>query len=180
MLSMRWFGPAVEVETVEASDHLLFRVTKLQRWVDLLLPILCGVGFIIALSRGSGIWIIGLAVFCGIFLYNFLNASTTELLVTRFDLTANLRRYFWKDIRSLEYQRGGEDERSGLYARKGRWRSVCLVPDLNEEQTTAIIASIYRRFPLVEMAGEESGFGTMLREVAAMLHPSNKSKKGKP
>lgn len=168
----------MELETVEASDHLLFRATTLRRRVDLLVPVLCGVGFIVALSLGRVIWTIGLAAFGGICLCNFLAVSTRELLVTRFDLTANRSRYFWKDIRGLEYRTGGEDEASGLYARQGRWSSVCLMPHLNREQADAVIAAIYLRFPLVNMADEEASLGAMLRDVVAKLHPSKRSQKG--
>lgn len=175
---MRWFGPAMELQTVEASDHLLFRATKQRRRIDLIVPVLCGVGFIVALSLGRVLWTIGLAAFGGICLYCVLAVSTRELLVTQFDLTVNRSRYFWKDIRRLEYRAGGEDETSGLYARQGRWSSVCLMPHLNREQADAVIAAIYLRFPLVNMAQEEASLGAMFRDVVSKLHPDKKRKDG--
>ncbi|MGD0786485.1 MAG: hypothetical protein ABR898_00785 [Terracidiphilus sp.] len=51
------------------------------------------------------------------------------------------------EIKSFGYGMGGEDEPSGFWVDCGFFKSLCVLPGLNREQSTAVSIAIARRFP---------------------------------
>ena len=84
-------------------------------------------------------------------------------------------RLAWAEIHSLAYRVGGEDEPTGLYAGTGRWTNICVMANLDREQSDEIIAKIHGRFPKLSMAEEPEPLFDRFR---SWLGWSNSSKDG--
>ena len=153
-----WFGPVSHIEIVEQSDGLLFRVIQIKRKGHLALGILVTVVFGVLLARQESwlfFFVLGLGlVWIGAWCFD---DHWGEIQVDGNYLTTRGKkpvRLGWGEIHRLEYRSGGEDDPTGLYVRLRRWKSICVMPNLNREQTEDIIAAIHRRFPQLRMADE--------------------------
>jgi hypothetical protein len=69
----------------------------------------------------------------------------------------------WSEVSGLLYMKGDEERSKGLYALKGIWESICLVPNVNDAQAAQIIHTIYSHFPYVAMAEGTGPPGSLLR-----------------
>jgi|SRR6185312_5506853 len=159
---MEWWGPTNKLEFDDQPDALTIRATSIRRAVDLLWPSGMAIAFVIA-RRFGGDWLTELALggVSAFLFFKWFVTSTTELRVTEKDIqvpySGRLRWLDWSEIAGLEYRVGGEGESSGLYARKSRWEAVCLTSQLDESDCGQVIDAIYRRFPFVKMADDNSG-----------------------
>jgi len=158
---MEWWGPANELEFDDKPDALTIRATSIRRALDLLLPSGLALAFVVTLCFG-GSWFTELVLggLSAFLFFRWFATSTTELRVTERDIqvpySGGFRSLDWSEIAGLEYRVGGEGESSGLYARKSRWEAVCLTSQLDESDCDQVIDAIYRRFPFVKMADDNS------------------------
>jgi len=165
---MRWFGSSTSVKTVDRGDGLRVRVAVHRFRIDLILYAAVFIVFAyVGWQNRSWFFLIAVLVAGVSLVIDWLKHPNTELWVTEYDLevmgdrgrfTNDRLRLPWSEISGLEYRAGGEDEPSGLYARRGGWRSTLLMPHVNKEQAEEIIAAIYRRFPYVEMTTDDDGW----------------------
>ncbi|MGD0446194.1 MAG: hypothetical protein ABSA39_19850 [Edaphobacter sp.] len=162
---MKWFGPSALVEVIDRGDELQVNVTQERRGIDFVVlgTFLSVFAFMFWRDRGW-IYFVCLLFACAFSLRAWLSRSEEQLLVTETGLEAigdfggfSRERVGlpWLDISGLEYQEGGEDEPSGLHARRGGWRSTLLMTHVNKEQAEEIIAAIYHRFSYVDMAEDD-------------------------
>lgn len=150
-----WFGPVSRVEVVEESDGLLVRVIQIRRKGHLAIGLLVTFGLGVLFAFHYSWWWLVVLVLGLIWTAAWFSSRWGEIRVSENYLMADGKkplRLAWSEIHSLQYGGGGEDEPSGLYARVGRWKSICVMADLNREQTEEIIAAIHRRFPHLKMA----------------------------
>jgi hypothetical protein len=162
-----WFGPVSRIEIVEQSDGLLVRITQIRRKghlaIALLVTVFAGVLFA---WQESWVGVFFVPAMGLIWIAAWSSSRRGEIRVDENYLVADGKkpvRLAWAEIHSLQYGGGGEDDPFGLYARVGRWKSICVMGDLNREQTEEIIAAIHRRFPHLEMAGEIEPISNRLR-----------------
>jgi hypothetical protein len=169
MKDNEWFGPVSRIEIVEQSDGLLVRVIQIKRKGHLALGILVTVVFGILFARQEswlsffalGLGLVWIGVWC-------FDDHWGEIQVDGNHLTTRGKkpvRLEWAEIHRLEYSAGGEDAPTGLYVRLGRWKSICVMPNLNREQTEDIIATIHRRFPQLRMADELEPLSNRVRSL---------------
>jgi hypothetical protein len=164
-----WFGPVSRVEIVEQrnGNGLLVRVTPIRRKGHLAIGLLVTSIFGSVFARQDRWWALLLtAGFGSIWLVSWLSSRRGEIRINEDYLAAEGKkavRLAWSEIHGLQYRAGGDDEPSGFYARVGRWKSICVMADLNREQTEEIIAAIHRRFPGLRMAAEIRPLGDRLR-----------------
>ena len=162
-----WFGPVSRIEIVEQSDGLLVRVTPIRRKGHLAIGLVVTSIFGSLFARQDRWWALLLTVGFGvIWAVSWLNSRRGEIRINEDYLAADGKkavRLAWAEIHSLQYGGGGEDEPSGFCARVGRWKSICVMGDLNREQTEEIIAAIHRRFPHLKMADEIEPLSDRLR-----------------
>ncbi len=165
---MRWFGPSALVELIERGDELQVIVVGQRRWIDFVV-LWAGFSVFVFLFWRDRSWFyfVCLLIACGYAFRSWLGDRQEQLLVTEKGLEAigdfggfsRDRVYLpWSRISGLDYREGGEDEPSGLHARRGGWSSTLLMTHVNREQAEEIIAAIYRRFPYVEMAEDSGGW----------------------
>ena len=163
---MKWFGPSALVELIERGDELQVKVARQRRGIDfVVLAAALSVFTFLFWHDRSWIYFVGLLFACAWGLSFWFGNPEEQLMVTEKGIEAT--GYFgglsrdriglpWSSISGLDYREGGEDEPSGLYARKAGWNATCLMTHVNKEQGEEIITAIYRRFPYVELA-EDSG-----------------------
>ena len=154
-----WFGPVSRIEIVEQSDGLLVRITQIRRKGHLVIGLLIAVFFVVLFAWQESWWGALIALGFGVFWIAVwcFNDHWGEIQVDENSLTTRGKkpvRLGWGEIHGLKYRTGSEDEPSGLYARTGRWKTVCVMANLDWEQTDEIIAAIHRRFPQLRMAEE--------------------------
>jgi hypothetical protein len=165
---MKWFGPSVLVELTERGDELQVKVIGQRRAIDVvvLAAALSVFAFLFWRDR-SWLYFAGFLFACGFALRFWLSDHQEQLLVTEKGLEAigdfggfsrERMHLSWSSISGLDYREGGEDEPSGLHARRGGWSSTLLMTRVNKDQAEEIIATIYRRFPYVEMAEDSGGW----------------------
>jgi hypothetical protein len=162
-----WFGPVSQIEIVEQSDGLLVRITQIRRKghlaIALLITLFVGVLFAWHESWWGFFFVLGLGLF---WIASWFSSRWGQIRVDENYLAADGKkpvRLAWVEIHRLQYRGGGEDEPSGFYARVGRWKSICVMTDLNREQTEEIIAAIHHRFPHLKMADEIEPISNRLR-----------------
>lgn len=115
---------------------------------------------------------------CITYVASWLQGKQAILRVTadKFVARGNLARTFTTeiviaadDVRSLEWESGGENGTSGLYA-KQEWGSTLLLPYIDEAQAAEIRAAVARRFPEIQidddsaasfLYGDKSGITTL-------------------
>ncbi len=168
---MKWWGPTIKLKVVPEADGVRFRATGQRRLGDLIVPVFAGIGFVVELCRRSGIGpLLGLGALVAFPLWYWLRQSVTELKVTEFELSATgdlgntldrSLRLRWKEVSEIKFRHGGEDESRGLYVRQGRWSWTCIMPNLDEDQTSQVIGSIHQRFPDLVMADAGQGRGSL-------------------
>lgn len=159
---MKWFAAAVRVEQFDDGDRLRFRITSERRLAALLLPMLTGIALLLYAWQKGPDWLLLLAAVAliGFPVWRWFQVRVTELRVTEQELVAegDLGRengilwLQWAEVSGLQHARGDHEQPDGLYALKGIWDRVCLVPNLNEAQVTAIVHTIYSHFPYIAMA----------------------------
>jgi hypothetical protein len=162
-----WFGPTSRIEIVEPKDGLLVRIIEVKRKGHLAVALVVTfVGSVICAKVGS--WL-GVLLFLGLGVFwvaAWFGTRWGEIQVDENCLVARGKkpvRLPWTEIRALKHDTGGEYDPTGFYARVGRWKSICVMADLNREQTEEIIAAIHRRFPHLKMAEEDEPLGDRLR-----------------
>ncbi|HWW23047.1 MAG TPA: hypothetical protein VNY78_04040 [Edaphobacter sp.] len=165
---MEWFGPSVRFEIFDRKDEMQILFMREKRWTDFLLSgaVVIGLAFLFWSNR-SWISLVILVLAVGHGVVEWVGDDHAELLITKEGIevigslgrisSSNVRLQ-WSSISGLDYREGGEDEPSGLYARRGSWSSTRLMTHVNKEQAEEIIAAIYRRFPYVEMAEDSGGW----------------------
>ena len=178
MEDTRWFGPSSAIEIVDQTDGLLIRITHIKRkgYLVIALAIVFASSIFLAWRESlGGFVVLGIAL---LWIASWFIDRKGEIRVTENYLMSegnSLVRLAWSEIRVLEYGGGGEDEPTGLYARVGRWRSVCVRANLNREQTEEIIAAIYHRFPSLKLADESEPLGTRFRSLIERWRGSKKN-----
>jgi hypothetical protein len=165
---MKWFGPSALVEMTERGDELQVKVTGQRRAIDVvvLAAVLSVFAFLFWRDR-SWLYFAGFLFACIFGLRFWLSDHQEQLLVTEKGVEAigdfggfsrDRVHLPWSSISGLDYREGGEDEPSGLHARRGGWSATLLMTRVNKDQAEEIIATIYRRFPYVEMAEDGGGW----------------------
>jgi hypothetical protein len=165
---MKWFGSNAEIEILEREDGMQVRVTRQRTRFDFLIRavVLVVLGFLFWRNRSCFYLLVLLGVITHSVI-DWVGNDQAELWITEKDLEAIGKiggishpriRLPWASISGLEYREGGEDEPSGLYARRGGWSSTRIMTYVNKEQAEEIISAIYRRFPYVEMAEDSGGW----------------------
>lgn len=182
---MKAFGHS-EITTIDDPDGLQFVVVRANGYVDFFAPIAALLAF--------GLWaviahhfILVIISTVGLFslLASYARGPVTRLAVSQYELVAsgNLDRTFTdhlrvetKNVKSLGYFVGYENEPSGLYADQG-WRQTCLLPGVSKEEADTIAETIRGKFPDLErgdtssrslLYSESSGIQTLgLAEVPA-------------
>jgi hypothetical protein len=158
---MKWFGTAARLEQFDDGDRLRFRVTSERRLGILIIPVVAAIGLVYAWHvEASWLMSLGMAALIGVPIWRWLQVRVTELRVTELELVAegdlargdNILWLQWSEVGGLQYYRGDEDGPYGLYALKGIWDRVCVMPGVNIAQADQIMRAIYSRFPYVAMA----------------------------
>jgi hypothetical protein len=168
ILRMKWFGPSALVEFIERGDELQVNVTGQRRGIDFVVSsaILSVFAFLFWRDR-SWVYFVGFLIGCASGFRLWIGDAQEQLVVTEkgvdaishFGIFSRDRVHLpWSAISGLEYQEGGEDETSGLYARTGGWSFTLLLTHVNKGQAEEIVTAIYREFPYVEMAEDSGGW----------------------
>ncbi len=165
---MKWFGPSVHVEVVDRQNEMQIRVTRQSRRIDFVVwAAFVAVFVFLFWWKQNWIYLFAVVGSIGCSILYWAGDGVAEMLITEKNvevrgklggLSQETVRVSWSSISGLDYREGGEDEPSGLYARRGGRRYSLLVTSVNKEQTEELIAAIYRRFPYVEMAEDDGGW----------------------
>lgn len=178
MEDTRWFGPSSAIEIVDQTDGLLIRITRIKRKGHLAIALAIVFASCIFLAWQEslgGFVVLGIAL---LWVASWFVDRKGEIRATENYLMSEGSshvRLAWSEIRRLEYGGDGENDPTGLHARVGRWRSVCVTANLNREQTEEIIAAIYHRFPSLKLADESEPLGTRLRSLVERWRGSKKN-----
>lgn len=161
---MQWFGPSNRIEYIDDGDDLLIRITSIARWMDLLAPVLSGIGAGVAAYLAHWYVTACLAWTCFHTLYDWCATHEAELRISGISIRARIKTPYrtkrisreWREIFGLEYGCGAkEDDPSGLYIHEpGAW--TILVKHLDQKEAEAILKAIHRRFHDVETRPKEN------------------------
>lgn len=152
---MNAFGKRT-LQTIETPDEIQFILVRQGGWATQLLSVTVILGFFWEALRSSNLmWCIFCLVGVFVLIADRLHGNTTQLQVTRTELTArgNLSRAFQDRfaidvaaVKSIGYQSGGENDSSGLYV-TGYLQNFCVLPGINREESRHVVEAIYRKFP---------------------------------
>ena len=139
---MDWWGPSSRIEKVEREDELVFSAVPLRRRGPIVLSAVVIVGAIFFGIRefSFGALVVGLGA--AFFLGRELFYDRIQVLTVTGNHLSGADVVLWKDIFEIRYQVGSEDEPSGLCARRGRWKSIGLMSNVNREQAEQMILAI--------------------------------------
>lgn len=165
---------ATELTVAEVGEELVIEATrKPTRREAVLSAVGAGVFVVLLTHQRLGFAVLMLVAVLAALLMFWLAIRTAraELRVTRIAFKSRgpfagelgySRNVTSGDIQWLEYQKeesGGEGRAGGLYAVVGR-RSICLLPDLDRQQTDQLIDRIEAKFPdLYEQRRRADPFG---------------------
>ena len=162
---MDWWGPSSRIEQVDLGDELVFSAVPLRRLGPIVLSALVVVGAIVFEIREFSFGALFVGVGAAFFHGRELFYGKSQVLTVTATHLSGADLVCWKDIFELRYQVGGEDDPSGLCARRSRWESVSLMSNVNCEQPEQMMHAIYTKFPLVEMAPRPEDLGTKLKKL---------------
>lgn len=156
--------------TVDDGTSLFIKFRGQRRWFDLILIVAATGASLYEMWSGNPWAAFGAAALAAVFLFQFLFPPVSSVYANAEGIEASTQQRFrscnkwtgrWSEISGLEYRAGGEDEASGLYVRRGCSSPLCVLDRIGQEETFALIDTIYRRFPLVSMAEEPPGYPSL-------------------
>lgn len=149
---------AIPPANLTESTRLTFRVDRERGWIEWAIALaLTFLLFWEAHHLHSLVWLIFGVLAAASITLGLSASGPMELVVTSCELqvSSNPGRMFRSDtsiktadVKAIEYQLGGEDTPSGLYAKHGR-HHTCLLKDLTEEQANRILDQILSKFPQI-------------------------------
>lgn len=177
---------ATKIEYREIPDgSLLIRSIQHFSWVRGIFSAISILGciFIIAWHHVSLPLLCLVLASCGsITVFWAARGSVSEFYVTSLEIRTH--RQVWlqtiaenilcSDIRRIEYQVGDEGEPNGLYAQL-HWNSVCLLPNINEEQALSVKDKIYAHFPDIPIGLFETNEPLLFRDATIRLDLNKRS-----
>ena len=153
-------GVAAQLEILEMKDGLLLRVRQKPSLVERLLALVIPAtvaGLVSAHFVSKPVLVVIVILGASLGFIQQMRERRVELRVTKFDFQT--RGYFGDgylgtrsvpsaNVRGLRYKesQGGEASTPGLFVDL-RWGSTCVLPHIDEQQTSQVIEQILQRFP---------------------------------